>query len=868
MPRPLKPPWLPTLILRLLLPERERHEFTDDLLEIYGAMRASGSAAKAVAWYTCRVLESLPALLTGRAYWSMTMVGNYLKTAWRTMRRSKVMTLINVAGLALGFLSCLLILIHVRQETSYDEHLADGERIWRIVMDVRRSTGSREFAAVSAPIGPVLQADYPQVETVTRVLPATGRLVKRGDRMFYEDRFIFADPDFFQIFTATFIQGDMATALQRPDGLVITESMARKYYGHAQPLGEPLTINDAEYQVTGVVADPPLKTHLHYDLVASMNRLKENRLMEAWFTTMFYTYLKLKPGVDPAAFDQRIRTVADGYVKDELVQLNQEFYYSLQRATDIHLLSNLNEELEPPGSTFDVAIILAVGLFILLIAAVNFINLSTARSVKRAAEVRMRRVIGARRPQLVSQFLGESLLLALLSLGLALALLPVVIPAVNARLGTALQMVEVLDPAVLAAIVTGGLVFGLLAGVYPAVALAGTGTLGHPLRAMQSNRGASRFRSLLVVVQFAIAGVMMSGIMIMSQQYWFMKDSRLGFDNRQKLVLLLRGNIDISDNFEQVKREFAHHAGIRGITASGHVPGRPFSSYSAELVGVENIRNQSMNYMYLDPDFLDEFGIGLAAGRGFRKELETDVGHGFLINEAAVRAFGWERPDEAVGQSILTGIDGSVHPVLGVTRDFHYRGLQGEIEPLVMGYVPRSFRYLTLTFQTAQLAGVLDHVRRTWERLFPANPLVHFFLDEDFNRQYQADQRRGWMFGLFAGLGMIIAVLGLLGLAVFAAGNRVKEIGIRRALGASVPRVVGMLSWQLVKWVLAANLVAWPFAWWLMDRWLTRYAYRVDIQPLVFVLSGGLVLTVALLTVIGQAVKSSLANPADVLRHE
>ncbi len=867
--RKSSPPLLPRLFIRLALRGEELQEFDNDLMEIYQQMTAGESILKAKIWYSLRILESIPGLVLDNIIWRSTMIMNYLKIALRNFRRHKGYSFINIAGFATGMACCMLILIFVRQELSFDRYHENIDRLYRVAIDIRTQTSNRVFAPITPLAGPTLKTDFPQVAQTARVLTAQGRLVKRDEVFFYEDLFMFADPELFEVLTIPFIQGDPKSALAQPQSLVITQRMAKKYFGGSDPIQKMLSINQRDYKITGIVADPPENTHLKYDLIASLVTLADWEEMTNWFSTMFYTYVKLHPKVNGEEFSTSVSNLADKYVKDKLQKSGDEFHFFLQPLAGIHLHSNIRYEVEPPGNPDYIYILSLVGSIILLIAVLNFMNLATARATKRANEVGMRKVVGAQRRQLIGQFLGESLLVSLVSLGFALILARLTAPFLNRILGTSLSYKVLLDPGILLFLFLSGIAVGLIAGLYPAFLL----SRFKPIATLKGkSMGPSGLglglRSALVVLQFSVTVALITGTLTMYKQFNFMKNEHLGFEKEQKLILPLRGGISIEENFETVKELFIKHPSITTATVSSSVPGRGVSNFGTRLVGEENDQNQSMFHLYFDSDFIPNYGIEIVAGRAFQREMSTDKAGAFLLNEAAVTAFGWSRPEEALGKRIQTGRGGRVNPVIGITKDFHYRGLQNKVEPLIMEYLPETFRILTLSLEISDLSETLAFVESEWNILFPGNPFEHFFLDTDFNQQYRADEQMGRIFSIFTYLGLFIACLGLLGLASFTAEIRTKEIGIRKVLGASVTGIVLMLSKQFTRWVLMANLIAWPLAYLFMNRWLENFAYRTGISLWTYLFSGGIALLIALLIVSYQCIRIATANPVDSLRYE
>jgi len=853
----------------LLLRGEDFHEFSDDIDEIYQQMIDSGPKFKAKAWYWFRVIESIPSLIKDKIYWRLTMIKNYLKIALRNFQRHKGYSFINIAGFAIGMACCLLILLYVRHELSYDSYHKDVERVCRIVQDIRTQTANRVFVPVSPMVAPTLKSDYPQVEYAARAFTFTGsRLVRRKDTFFYEYRFMYADQELFDVLTFQFIQGNPQGALTRPNTLVVSQRMAIKYFGNVNPLGDTLEINQQEYEITGVVKDCPENTHLKYDLIASLETLKDWQEMSNWYSTMFYTYIKLRPDVNMKEFSLQVSRLADKYIGEQLESWGSTYHYFLQPLSSIHLHSNLRYETEPPGNPVYITIFSFVGLFILIIACLNFMNLSTARATNRAKEVGLRKVVGAQKLQLIGQFLGESLLVAFLSLGLAMVIARFAIPLLNDLTGISLSFDALLLPGVLLSLIGGAVLVGMAAGLYPAFVLSAFRPAVTLKGATSAGTQGFALRTVLVVVQFAISVMLIIGTLTMYKQFNFMKNQYLGFEKEQKLILPLRGGINIQENFASVKDMFSKHSSITGVTVSSTVPGRGVSNFGVSLVGEDDTKNQSMFHMYFDDDFIPDYGIEIVAGRAFQKEMKTDFMGAFLINEAAVKAFGWTNPEEALGKRMQTGHGGRVNPIIGVTKNFHYRGLQSEVEPLVMEFLPWTFRYITFSIDITDLNETLAFVKSQWEALWPGYPFEQFFLDTDFDRQYRADEQIGNVFGIFTFLGLFIACLGLLGLASFTAESRIKEIGIRKVLGASVGGIVLMLSKQFTKWVLLGNCIAWPVAYYFINRWLKNFAFRVDIGVWTFVLSGILVLLVAILTVSYQSIKAAVANPVDSLRYE
>lgn len=797
------------------------------------------------------------------------MLKNHFKIAWRNLWKNKSFSFINIAGLAVGMAASVLILLWIRNELSYDEYHADADRIYRVAVDIQSSAANRIFARTSAPLAPALEKDFPQVEHAVRLWQWNNLLVKYGEEnIFYEDNYYLVDPGIFDVLTIPLIQGDARTALNRPSTLVIAEETAKKYFGGEDPIGKTLLINDKEFEVTGVMQELPHNSHLKFNLITSFATLENEDWfkndMQNWHSTMFYTYIKVKEHVDIPALENQIKTAANPYVGEVL---GSAYNYFLQPIQDIHLYSDLRNEAEVPGNAVNVYIFTVVAILILLIACLNNINLTTAQSSNRAKEVGVRKAVGAAKVNLFNQFVSESLLLTALALVLAMLLVFATHPVFEYLSGQTYNLGQIFTPRLI--IVLLGLTFlvGMAAAIYPALFLSSF----RPVRVLKGklNMGTkgTSLRKVLVVCQFTISLILIVGTIMIYRQLDFMKDENLGFDKEQMLILPIRGGVSITDRFEQIKDEFQNHSSVVSLTASSSVPGKGVDNFSASLIGEDDDKGQSLYYLFVDFDFLKTYGIEMVAGRSFNKSFQTDAESAFLINEKAVKALGWATSEEAIGKKLKAGF-GREGEIIGVYKDFHYRSLQAPIEPLALAIVPWRFSYISLKMNTKELSSTMAFVEKKWHELFPRNPYEYSFLDEEFNKQYIADENTGRTFLAFTGIAIFIACMGLFGLATFTAKQRTKEIGIRKALGASVASVVVLLSKDFIRLVIIAIVIATPVAWYAMDRWLEGFAYRIEIGWWMFALAGLLAIVIALLTVSFQSVKAALMNPVKSLRSE
>jgi putative ABC transport system permease protein len=864
-------------LLWLFLDGIDFEEAVGDFEERHRAILAAEGPFRAAADFWTMILRSLPGFVAAQISWRFQMIKNYLKIAYRNMRKQKAFTLITIGGLSAGIVCCWLVFIYVARETSYDRHHPDFGRVFRVVEEVKSGANTDAFAPAGFPLAPALKSEYPEVEEAARAFPLGNRLVEYGEKKFYESRVSFVDEALLRILSFPFLEGDPRTALSRPNTAVLTRETARKYFGAEPAVGKTVKFGGRFLlEVTGVLRDPPATTHLKADWLVSLETLRAalGNELGNWHGTMAYTYVKLKPRVAADHFERGLIGLADRHVGGELKSMGQAYRYILQPVAAIHLKSKLLYEIEPAGSGGALALLTAAAVLILVIAGLNFIGLSTARSTRRAKEIGLRKVVGAERKQLFAQLLGESVLLASLATAAAVLGTALLFPAFNSLAGTSFAVPDLFKLGNLLFLAGIWLATGLGAGIYPALVLTSFKPAATLKGSFQTGRFGTGTRKVLIVGQFFLAALLITGTIVILGQVRFMKNRDLGFSKEQKLILPIRGNPGLATRSEEIKASFLKLPAVLGAAASSSVPGRAPASFNVHCSGQAAGRNWSMSHLFIDPEFLPLYDIRMAAGRPFRKDMATDMTRNFdqapvfLVNEAAVRAFGFGSADKALGRRIQTGYGGRTGTIIGVVRDFHYFGLQQEIGGLVMEWLPRDFGSLTLRIRTAVLSDALAAVEREWKALFPGVPYAGFFLDEDFNRQYQADERLWGIVRAFTFLGIAISCLGLLGLAAYMAEQKTREIGIRKVLGASTSGLALRFSGDFVRLVILANVLAVPAAWWTMNRWLRGYAYHTRVTPGVFVLSLALSLGVALLAVGYQSVRAAGTDPAVSLRNE
>jgi putative ABC transport system permease protein len=800
------------------------------------------------------------------------MFRNYFKVALRNISRHKGYSLINVVGLAIGMTCCILILLWVQDELSYDRYHENSDRIYRVCLDANIGTHLRA-PVIMAPAAPAMISEFPEVANAARVVRPGRVSVKYEDRLFQEEDVGYADNSVFDIFTFPFISGDPQTALTTPYSVVITEEMAQKYFGDQEPVGKILRLDDeADFTVTGVVKNVPTNSHFSFNMLRSFETLyRENpELMEAWVTARFYTYLLLAENCDHKQLEQKFAAFVDRHMGDVLSAIGGTSTLFLQPLTKIHLYSDFERDLSAAGDITYVYLFSAIALFVLLIACFNFVNLATARSATRAREVGMRKTLGAGRGKLIGQFLGESVIYSFISVALACILLEMALPLFNSLAQRELSLNYFQSPWLIPGLAGLALVVGLLAGCYPAFFLSSF----KPVRVLKgtwsTTASGSGFRRALVVAQFVISIALIIGTITIYNQIDFMKNKKLGFDKEH--VLVIPGiNQATRQSYLPIRDEFMNIPGVMAIGASSLVPGRGLTKSLFLPEGFSDEKPQTMDFLIVDPDYIPTMGMEIAKGRNFSADLATDSAESAIINQTAATRFGWDDP---IGKTFrlprLPGDEGDpvIVTVIGVVKDFHMTSLHQKVEPQIIFYDISGVTNISVRIAPENITHSMDLLKKEWKKINPQLPFDYFFMDESFDSQYRAEQRLGTITLYFGLLAILIGCLGLFGMSSYTVEQRTKEIGVRKVLGATVAGIVLLLSKEFTRWVLVANIIAWPAAYLLADRWLENFAYRIGISWTTFVLAGFLALLIALITVSFQAIKAALANPVKTLRYE
>ncbi len=806
------------------------------------------------------------------------MLKNYLKIAFRNFRRHRAWSFINVLGLAIGLAVCMVILLHIRDEMSFDNFHENGDRIYRVNRNWRQAEHEKNYAAnAPAAISPNLKAEFPAVEQFTRVAFAFPQnvLISHGEKRFYEEGFYWADSTFFEVFSFKLKAGDPKTALTEINSIVLTERMARKYFGDENPIGKILTIatwSTDDYKITGVLADVPENSHLQFDFLGSVRGADQRYDFVysgegQWTNSLVYNYVLLREGASAAALEDQMVQFSQKHLGEFAQERGFIPEFWLQPLGDIYLQAGV---YFPPGPTSDatyVYIFAAIATLILTIACINYMNLATARSTHRGREVGMRKVLGAQRRALIRQFIGESLIIAFMALLLALMLVELILPIFNSLAGKTLSFDYAAHPEMLALFAGVAALVGVFSGSYPAFSLSAFKPVSTLKGEVKSGRKGLALRKVLITTQFVASIVLIVATAVVAKQMNFMQSQPLGFDKEQIAILPLRDGA-IRNQIETVKQEILKIPNVRHVTAAAGVPGKRLlvDDFPVLPSGVDRSAQIQMQIAGVDYDYFETLGIELASGRNFQREMRTDSAAAFVINESAAQAFGWDDP---LGKRIeLIMNNGKKGMIVGVVKDFHFRSLHEKIQPAVFHIWPNRYACIAVKMQTDNAPETVAGLQSIWARLAPDQPFEFSFLDTEFDEKYRKDERVGQIFGYAAGLAIFVACLGLFGLAAFAAERRIKEIGLRKTLGATVPSIVHLLSKDFVKLVILANVIAWPIAWFIMRAWLNDFAYRTEIGWLVFALAGGLALFIAVLTVSTQAIRAAVANPVQSLRYE
>ena len=805
------------------------------------------------------------------------MIRNYLKIALRNLQNQKLYTSLNILGLSIGIASCLLILLYVYHEFSYDTFHTKADRIYRVGLNGKIAEQEVFTTSTTPPLAFTVVEEFPEVENAVRLYThADEKVIRYGEMVISEEKVYFADSTFFDVFSFPMLQGDPATALKEPNSLVLTEEIARKYFGEEPALGKTLLVDTKKipHTVTGILENLPDNAHFHFNMLRSMSTLEYSR-NEGWFNNSFVTYLLLHEGAPAEAVDEKLTGLVEKYVGPEVQQFmglsleqfvaqGNKYGYFLQPLLDIHLYSELSDELEPNGDIAYVYIFLAIAFFIILLACINFMNLATARSANRAKEVGVRKTLGSLRRHLVRQFMTESVLMSLIATLLALVAAVLLLKPFNQLAGKEISVALFAEPWFILSLLMLTLLVGVVAGSYPAFYLSSFRPVEVLKGKLKAGMKSSGIRNVLVVFQFFISITLIICTLLVYQQLEYTRSKNLGFEKEN--VLVVSGIHRLPEGQQEaMKQELISQSQVVNASISNNVPPGVNNTTIFRKKGTEE--DILISTYHVDHEHLPTMEIDLLQGRNFSRDFLTDT-TAILLNEAAVQAFGFEAP---LNEEILYfgGEYGMTMPfkIIGVIKDFNFESLRNNIRPLAL-MLSTEGTNLTVRMAAGDPAATLATVEQTWNRYAPDEPFQYSFLDEDFDALFRAEQRLGQVFSVFTGFAILVACLGLLGLAAFMAEQRTKEIGIRKVMGASVPSVILLLSKDFTKLVIVSFLLAVPLAWYIMHQWLSGFAFRIEIGPGIFVLAGVSALLIAWLTVSWQSARAATANPVKSLRSE
>ena len=847
-----RPPRLAAWILRRIFPDKGKLTTLGDLAEVYQDLIRKKSVLFAQLWYWQQFLKSLPFFLTDYFYWRMAMLKNYIKVTMRIFKRNKAFSIINITGLAVGIACCFLILSWARFELSYDRFHENADEVYRVISEFHSSGGEINYTYTNqAPLAGILKDRYPEIIQSARALtwPITvGTKQKR-----FEERVWLADPSLCEIFTFEFVNGDPNTALSDPQSIILTEHVAKKHFREEDPVGKSILLGSGRlFQISGVIEDIPKNSHLDIDCIIPLAFTKElGWKLEEWSGFNFKTYIQLHEGSLQTEIERKTKNILKDYFPETSTTIR------LQPLTHVHLYA-----LGGDGLITYVRIFLAMAIFILIIAAINYMNLSTARSGGRAREVGVRQTVGAKRTQLIRQFMSESLILAIFATIAAVVLVHLFLPSFNRLTGRVIDMnYSFLTISMLTGI---SLITGILSGIYPAFVLSSIKPVNVLKGGHNSRKDGAWFRKILVVTQFAISIFLIIGTIVIYKQVKFFQNKDLGYKRENILCFNMSGAV--SKNYSVIKNELLNHPDILSMTRTNTTLDTTQSTATSGVISWEGKdAAESIPWLHVvgvDFDYLDTFELKMAEGRFFSEEFPSDPKDGMIVNQTAIKAMNMDSP---IGKKFhFWDFDGKI---IGVVKDYHFRSLHDPIEPLVLK-LGLSLNTISIKIRSENMAETIKNIETKMKKVIPGNTFEYEFLDERLNMLYQAEQRMENIAKSISVLAIFLSCLGLLGLVAFTVEQRTKEIGIRKVLGASTFGILLLLTREFAKWVLVANMISWPVAYIITKHWLENFANRTTIGLWIFVLSGMITFMIAFLTVSFQAVKATLNNPVNSLRYE
>jgi putative ABC transport system permease protein len=851
----------------------EEFLWAGDIEEEFKERATKKGIRRARCWYRRQVLKTIPSYIKYFIKWSLIMFRHYTITAWRYVKRQKIYSIINIVGLALGITFFILIMLYIQYELSFDRYNHNARLIYRVAKELppgHTHGGKTMMVNTTPPLAPTLMAEFPEVESAARFCRRRNILLTHEKNHFLEEEIFFTDPQVFDIFSISLVAGNPQTALADPYSIILSQKTATKYFGSENPFGKILRCGDSlELKVTGILKNMPQNSHFIMDIIVPFETLGtiSNLDLNSWQNNFCATYLLMAEGSHPDVLESKIPELYRKYANPENWPGGRRYARPfLQSLTMIHLHSDLDGELAPNNDIKNIYLFSTIALLILIIACINYMNLTTACSAQRGKEVAVRKVVGAQRHQLIKQFYGESMIFTLIALAASLVLICFLLPAFNAFVERDLSLSLLNNPVLILGVILVVAFVGLLSGSYPALLISSfLPVFGLKRQILRGKRGRV-LRNTLVIFQFAVSIGLIICALVVQQQLGFIKNQEVGYDKDQIVVIRLHDQ-NVKKRLDALKSELKANPDVMAVTATDTLPNNIQSEIGPKWPGMpEDYGFFDIYISYVDEEYLDVYGMDLVQGRNFSQGFPSDTQSAFIFNEALVKALEWEQP---LGREFQNW-DGETGRIVGVVKDFNFHSLHRHIDPMCLYYRKdqRWIYYLSAKIRGDHIPETLGFMEKTWKTFSPAYPFDYSFFDDIFDRAYRSEHRLGNMFRVFSMLAVVIACLGLFGLAAFTAEQRTKEIGVRKVLGATQKSIFMLLSKEFTKWVLIANFFAWPIAYLAMNKWLQSFAYRAPLAPWIFALATALTMAVALGTVTMQTAKVASTNPVEVLRYE
>jgi len=789
------------------------------------------------------------------------MLKNLIKTAFRHIIKHFGYSILNILGLTLGITSALFLIIYVSDEVSYDRYNVKADRIYRVSSNIKEPDDQFIWTVAQIPFGPQVVQDYPEVQSFVRFINMPRSLFKYEDKEFNEERFYYVDSTLFDIFTYKVLKGEVKSALLEPKKIILTEKIANKYFGKEDPIGKTLKSGTDSYEVTGVIEDVPTNSHFRFDAVAARNNLPKQ--LGSWGNFGVFTYLLFPEHFDVKTFETKMQGMYDTYMKPIFGGMHITIKYILEPITRIHLYSTKAGEPEPTGSITYVYIFGIIAIFLVLIAAMNYMNLATARSTRRAREVGLRKVVGSRRGPLVFQFLSESMVFTLISLLISIVLIIILLPKFNELAGKSFNLHILYSPVVLLSLLAVVIIVGIFGGSYPAFFLSRFSPVTVLKGDITQGSAGSLFRKILVIIQFTVSVVMIICTLVVFRQLNYLKTMDQGFD--QKNIVGLELNGPMIRKYPVLKQSLRDNPNIKYVTSTNSPVGEGSAKLIFQVETDQGMAQKGINFVVVDHDFVETMGIKMVSGRDFQQDMPSDTLTAVVVNETFVRRMGWKEP---IGKKVETGNANQLRArVIGVMKDYHQTGMYNNIESLLLAYRPLN-NVIYIKLSGIETKTTLAFIETKWKEIFPDQPFTYTYLSERFNRQFEADEKRGLIFTIFTILAILIACLGLFGLASYMVEQRTKEIGIRKVFGADENTILGLISKDFLLLVSIGIIIALPVAYYFMSKWLENYVYRMKIGIPLLITAALLTIVITFITISYKAYQAAVMNPAQALKTE